>query len=177
MSDDLKLCLKILDEAIIFEEEGMRFFQDRESGAPSALERNVFKSLAADEAGHRDELVAMRETLKASGDVESLAMEEHEVRDKARRIFSQALEAVEDTDPYQADQLEILRGALELEKRGYDMYRRGADSVTSPRAKEIFEHLASEEQEHYRLLKNTLDYFTDPLAFNGFDESPMLDGG
>ena len=57
MSDEVKLCVEILEKAIVFEEEGMAFFQDRAQNAPSTLERNLFNSLAKDEAGHKAHLV------------------------------------------------------------------------------------------------------------------------
>ncbi len=63
MSDELKFCLNILEEAIKFEEEGMAFFMEREKSAPSAIERSVFASLVADEAGHRAYLVKTRDEM------------------------------------------------------------------------------------------------------------------
>ena len=47
MSDDVRECLDILDRAVKFEETGMAFFLDRAESAPSELERNLFRSLAA----------------------------------------------------------------------------------------------------------------------------------
>ncbi len=177
MNDDLTICLEALDQAITFEDEGMRFFKTREASAPSAMERSVFRSLAADEAGHKAYLIKMREELATGGDVEALKNDEHETRNTAREIFAAALESVEDTDPHQADELEILRGALEVERKGYKMYSDAAAKVTSARAKEIFEHLAQEEISHFQLLTNTLNYLSDPEGFNSFTEGPMLDGG
>ena len=37
MTEDLKFCVEILEKAIVFEEEGMAFFQDRAANAPSTL--------------------------------------------------------------------------------------------------------------------------------------------
>ena len=177
MTDDLQFCLKILEEAILFEEEGMNFFKEREKSAPSAVERSVFASLAADEAGHRAYLVKMRDEMMAKNDVSVVKTEEGEHSRRAKDIFAGAMAAVADSDPYSTEELEVLRGALEVERRGYKMYSDAAKGVTSASAKETFEHLAAEEQEHFRLLSNTLDYLSDPLGFHGFDESPMLDGG
>ncbi len=75
------------------------------------------------------------------------------------------------------DELEILKGALDVERRGYTMYAGAAAKVSSPRAKAMFEHLAAEEQNHFSLLKNTYDYMADPEGFAGFDGNAMLDGG
>jgi rubrerythrin len=57
------------------------------------------------------------------------------------------------------------------------MYADAAAGVSSPAAKATFADLAAQEQQHFRLLQNTLDYLSDPEGFHGFDESPMLDGG
>ena len=177
MTDELKFCLKILEEAIKFEEEGMAFFKEREKSAPSALERSVFASLAADEAGHRAYLVKTRDEMMAKNDVSAIQIDGDDHSRMAKEIFAGAMESVADSDPYSTEELEVLRGALEVERRGYKMYAEAAKGVTSPAAKATFEDLAKQEQEHFRLLSNTLDYLSDPEGFHGFDEGSMLDGG
>jgi len=177
MNDDVRRCVEILEKAIAFEEEGMAFFQDRAENAPSTLERNLFNSLAKDEAGHKAHLVKMREDLLREGTVDVLPDVDDDHVLNVRKIFNDALENA--SDPYVAEleELEILKGALDVERRGYGMYAGAAAKVASPRAKALFEHLAAEEQNHYTLLKNTYDYMADPEGFAGFDGNPMLDGG
>ena len=177
MSDDLQYCVKILDEAIKFEEEGMAFFLQREKSAPSKMERSIFSSLAADEAGHRTYLVKMREELLATNDISAIQIEDVDDTQSAQKIFSEAMEHASSCDVYKLDELEVLRGALEVERSGYKMYSDAANGVNSAEAKKTFEHLAAQEQEHFRLLSNTLSYLSDPAGFHSFDESPMLDGG
>lgn len=177
MSDELKYCLKILEDAIKFEEEGMAFFKEREKSAPSAVERSVFASLVTDEAGHRAYLVKMRDKMLADNDVGAIKLAGDDAGRGARAIFVGAMEAVADSDPYSTDELEVLRGALEVERRGYKMYTDAAKNVTAAAAKETFTHLANEELEHFRLLSNTLEYLSNPEGFHGYDEGPMLDGG
>lgn len=176
MSDDRQLCISILNDAIAFEEEGMRFFLDRQQASPSAVERNVFASLAKDEAGHKAYLIVMRDRLTGGMDPDGLANDDDHGR-KAREIFAAALEEAEEEEPLAEEELDVLRGALKVERRGYKMYMDGAASVASPAAKAVFEELAHQEQEHYRLLKNTLEYLSDPEGFGTYDEGAMLDGG
>lgn len=177
MTEDLKFCVEILEKAIAFEEEGMAFFQDRAANAPSTLERNLFNSLAKDEAGHKAHLVQIREDLLKEGTLDALPEVGDDHVADVRRIFEGALESAHDPYDYQVEELEILQGALEVERRGYHLYAGAAAQVKSPRAKAIFQHLAAEEQNHYSLLKNTYDYMADPEGFAGFDGNPMLDGG
>ncbi len=177
MTEDLKFCVEILEKAIAFEEEGMAFFQDRAANAPSTLERNLFNSLAKDEAGHKAHLIQMREDLLKEGTLDVLPEVPDEEASDLRKIFHDAIDAAHDPYDYQLEELEILQGALEVERRGYHMYAKAAADVSSPKAKAIFQHLAAEEQNHYGLLKNTYDYMADPEAFDGWDGNPMLDGG
>jgi rubrerythrin len=176
MSDDVKLCIEILEQAITFEEEGMRFFTERAEQASTALERNVLRSLAKDEAGHRAYLAKLRDDLVATHKIEALVEDDHTHR-PPREIFETALASVDDPESPEGHELEILRGAMEVEKRGFSMYTEAADRVEAPRARELFLHLAAEEQNHYQLLHNTYTYLSNPSGWHGYDESPMLDGG
>ncbi len=173
---DVKLCLQILEQAIAFEEEGIRFFHERGQQAASDLERRIFRSLAQDEVGHKAYLVGLRADLQQAADLAALSGPETEHR-TAREIFESSL--AEASDPHRAEEaeLEILQGALEIERRGYEMYRNAAAGVESPRARELFLHLAGEEQQHFQLLSNTLEYLRSPEEWHGYDESPLLDGG
>ncbi len=177
MNDDVRECLAILDKAVKFEETGMAFFLDRAENAPSALERNLFRALAEDERGHKAYLLQLRGQLLANNNPDDMQPESDDDGHTARQIFEAALEKV--TDPYTAkpDELKIIEGAMDVERRGYSMYTKAVGSVRSERAKEIFRALAREEQHHFALLKNTYDYLADPEGWHGFDENPMLDGG
>jgi len=177
MTDDVKLCLEILEKAITFEEEGMAFFQARAGNAPSSLERNLFNSLAKDEAGHKAHLVKIRDDLLREGTLEVLPEVDEDHVTNVRALFEGAIADVQDPYDFQLEELEILKGAMEVERRGYHMYAGAAAEMTSPRARAMFEHLAEEEQNHYSLLKNTYDFMSDPEAFDSFDGNAMLDGG
>jgi rubrerythrin len=177
MNDDVRECLDILDKAVKFEETGMSFFLDRAENAPSEMERNLFRSLAEDEKGHKAYLLKLKAQLLANNNPDDMQPEGDDDHKSVRQIFEDALDRA--SDPYQAEasELEIISGAMDVERKGYTMYSQAAAKVTSDRAKEIFNALAREEQHHYSLLKNTYDYMADPEGFAGFDGNAMLDGG
>lgn len=177
MKHDMQECLKILDEAVEFEETGMNLYLKRAESAGGELESSLFRSLAADETRHKAYLLELKAQLLASGDPQKMRPPSGAEHRSARRIFEAALAKA--ADPYSAEPqaLKIIAGALEVERRGFAMYTEAAAAVQSPRAKEIFRELAHQEQEHFSLLKNTYDYLADPEGWHGFDESPMLDGG
>jgi rubrerythrin len=175
--NDVQYCLEILEKAIAFEEEGMAFFQDRAQNAPSTLERNLFNSLAKDEAGHKAYLVKMREDVLRENSLEVLPDVDDDHVQSLRGIFEAAIEGASDPYEFELEELEILKGAMDVERRGFHMYDKAARELPAGKARDLFEHLAHEEQNHFGLLKNTYDYMADPEGFAGFDENPMLDGG
>lgn len=177
MGDDMKLCLDILARAIAFEEEGIRFFNQRAVDSGSELERRILQSLAKDETGHREHLTRMRDDLLRSHDLQALSAVDGHHHRGPRELFESALAGAKDPYQYVPEDLEIIRGAMQVERRGYAMYADAAAKVASPLARDLFRHLAGEEQVHYQLLSNTHDYLENPEKWNGYDESPMLDGG
>ena len=179
MNSDVTKCLEILEEAIAFEEEGIRFFTERAETAASDLERRILLSLAKDEQGHRAHLIELRDELLRTHSLEPLAAEgaTHAHDRTPREIFESAMAEVSDPYTAQREDLEILQGAMEVERKGYHMYSRAAAAMTDPGARALFEHLAAEEQQHYDLLKNTHDYMRDPEGWHEYEEGAMLDGG
>lgn len=177
MTNDVKLCLDILAKAIAFEEEGIRFFNQKAGTAGSDLERRIFQSLAKDEVGHREHLMKMREDLLRTSDLKVLAGHDEPHHRGPREIFENALAEAQNPYEYVPADLEIIRGAMQVERKGYGMYAEAARNVESPLARDLFLHLAAEEQNHYALLSNTHDYLENPEKWHGYDESPMLDGG
>lgn len=177
MSDVTK-CIEILGDAIAFEEEGIRFFTEHAESAGSSVERKIFQSLAKDEQGHRAYLIGLRDELIRTHNLSPLSAGSDHPHDRTpRQIFESALEGVKDPYRYVEEDLEILKGAMEVERKGYAMYAKAATAVESAEAKRLFEHLAGEEQSHYDLLKNTYEYIRDPQAWHEYEEGGMLDGG
>jgi rubrerythrin len=177
MNDDVRECLQIMDKAVEFEAAGMAFYEERAQTAPSSLERDLFQSLAKDELGHKEYLLRLKAQLLKNENPEDLQPEIDPQQSSAREIFERALENARDPYDAQAGELEIIEGAMNVERKGYHMYASAVETVQSARAREVFQHLAEEEQRHYALLKNTYDYMADPEGWHGFDENPMLDGG
>ena len=176
MSNDVTRCIEILTDAIAFEEEGIRFFTTKAESTTSPVEKRIFLSLAKDEQGHRAHLIGLRDDLIRTHDLEPLGQDGEQEHRTARQIFETAIEEVKDPYDFKQEDLEILEGAMAVERKGYTMYSNAAEELESPEAKKLFTHLAEEEQEHYDLLKNTYEYIKDPEGWPGYHEGMMMDG-
>ncbi len=179
MSSETERCVEILNDAIAFEEEGKKFFYERAAATSSPLEKSVLMSLGKDEEGHRAYLVKLRDDILEASDLSPVeAAKSHELA-TARSIFEKAMGSVEDAGAGTGEglDLQILLRAMEVERKGFTMYSKAASEMTSQSAKNLFQHLAEEEQTHFQLLSNTHDYLADPQGWSGFNEGSMLDGG
>jgi rubrerythrin len=173
---DFDQAVRVLDTTISFEAEGLNFFTEQSTRAPTRFEREIFLALAKDELGHKTYLEKLREDLVQTHDLDTIEDEGHD-QWSARKVFAAALDRA--IDPYtpRSAELEALRSGMELKRRGYAMYREAIDKMETRKACELFEHLAEEEKVHFQLLRNTYDYLDDPEQWHGFDEGPLLDGG
>lgn len=75
-----------------------------------------------------------------------------------------------------ADDLQAIRTAIDFEEKGAVYYAMLRDNVTDPREKAFFELMANIEHEHYVSLKETEEYFVDPVSWFRRTEKTGLDG-
>jgi rubrerythrin len=75
------------------------------------------------------------------------------------------------------DDLAIIRKALELEKQAFEAYTQWSKESRDPTESSILEMMALEENEHWRILDDTLLYLTYPEEWHIKEEKPLIDGG
>jgi rubrerythrin len=74
------------------------------------------------------------------------------------------------------DDLQAIRTAIDFEGKGAAYYAMLRDKVTDPREKAFFELMANIEHEHYVSLRETEEYFVDPVSWFRRTEKTGLDG-
>jgi rubrerythrin len=69
-----------------------------------------------------------------------------------------------------------LEFGLETEKLTQELYANAAQQVDDPRAREAYEFLTRQEEAHYRLIQNTLEYLTQNQTWWDGDQYPFFTG-
>ena len=77
----------------------------------------------------------------------------------------------------EADLKNAYEVALELEKASYELYRKLAGQTPDSQAKQFFEFLMGEENTHYELLSETLEYLDRPGDWYREKERWIVEGG
>ena len=163
-----------LEIAIRTENEGMAMYRKASEKAASPLARKLFLGLAEDEKAH----VRMIEEI-ARGMGMSAALElarKGTPLGRMKTIFADAEGEVAERLAPSAGEFEAIKIALDFEQRGYGFYTQAGQDAADQDQRALFEKLALEENEHYRILESTLDYLEDTGKWFLWDEWGLLTG-
>ena len=166
----------ILRQAMEMELEGREFYLNAAGKVENRLGRSMLESLAKDEEGHHALLLQIQE-----GEVQAALGEcKSGYEDGAARVRALFAEfGTKATGEIKAgtDDLEALNISMEMERRGYDLYKQAASESTDESAAKVFLFLADEEQKHFEVLQNMHRYLSDPENWFLEQEQGLLDGG
>ncbi len=152
MTSQIEGALKALLEGKSLEQQGVAFYREAAEKTKSEKGKEIFRSLAQDEAMHLRLIQRQIDALSAQGKWVELPEAVGEKVDLSEAIFPQGRGGLKEAIKGDTTDTEALILALEFESKGYDMYRREVKAATDPTAREMYEFLASQEWLHFDLL-------------------------
>jgi len=167
--------LTALAEAIEMEKRGHAFYLDAAAKAVDPLARTTLEGLAVDEAEHLRLLEAQYQAVEETGQWACFLDLEPKDSYKPQSVFPDTPGLAEDLAD-RADAAEALEQAMQFEEKGYHMYKAAADGTDDLEGKAVYEYLAKQEDEHYRILQQTHEYLLHPDRMFDDMERPMFEG-
>jgi rubrerythrin len=166
----------ILKQALQMEQESREFYLNAARKVENKLGRQMLESIAKDEEGHHTLLLQLQEGAAGTALGECRA-EYEDAGARLRALFSEyGAQAAEEVSA-DTDDLEALNIAMEMERKGYNLYKEAASKASDPSAGKVFVFLAGEEEKHFEVLQNMHRYLSDPRAWFLEQEHGLLDGG
>jgi rubrerythrin len=176
--------LGILRRGMSLERDGYRFYTLAAERASNERGKAVFLDLASQEVDHlRLMLVEYKALEEGRG---WLPYEEAMQADFPLDPANPTLPGEEPPEPlpvFTADREVSLEGdiaalefGLETEQISRDLYAKAGKETEDPHAREAYEFLTDQEEAHYRLLQNTLDYLTQNQTWWDGEEYPFFIG-
>ncbi len=141
----------VLAEAIRFETEGREFFLKAAERTKGYFGKVMFESIAEDELGHIKRIKGIHDRWLASRTWESPPLPPGERR--LETVFQQARGELTKRVNVSADEMEAVRLAIQLERRGHQFYSRLADEAVEEAEKDFYTQLAEEETRHLSILQ------------------------
>jgi rubrerythrin len=145
--------MDIFEYALQMEKDGENFYRRIASQIHNTAIKAVMNLLADEEVKHYHaiELIAK----------DQYEMTETDILNNAKNIFIQMKDKKEEFKSNQ-EQVELYRKAQEIEKQSQQFYAEQADRIDNDQLQKLFEQLAKEEEKHYFLLENIIDFVLRP---------------
>ncbi len=141
---------KTLEEAIRFEVEGRDFFLKAADQTKNYFAKLIFQVIAEDELDHIERVKKIYEHLLQSEKQEPTPPVPKVSR--LKNVFVQAKEQMDSKAVVNADEMEAIRLAVQLEIRGHEFYKRLSEEATRLFEKTFYQQLAQEESAHFSIL-------------------------
>jgi rubrerythrin len=167
--------LNALEVALTNERREREFYLKSAERCRNPLGKAMFKQIADDELEHYERLQEIHGRWKK----EQKWPESLPVKVKGtlvRDILRDFLLKAESAAPGDNDDLKAVRTALDFEARGEKFYAQLRDASSDPKEKAFFDLLSKMERQHYLSLKDTEDYFSDPVGWFRKKEHHGIDG-
>lgn len=176
--------LGILRRGMSLERDGYNFYMQAAERASSQRGKEMFMDLAEQEEDHLRLLLAEYRALEAGQDW--LPFKEAMSQDFELDPADPDLpgEEPEDNMPVFTPDREIslegdiaaLEYGLETERISRKLYAQGAEQSDEEQAKEAYQFLVKQEEQHYRILDNTYNYLTDNKTWWDDEQYPFFIG-
>jgi len=150
--------------------DGIDFYLELAEKCASETGRQLFASFAEDEKRH---LRIIKDIVKGMGvDFHSFPMP----RDTIRTLFSEAADKSQEYIESTRDERDAIAVAMDMETRSFELYTGAARDAEEDSIRALFERLASEENQHYEMLENTLEYLNSNEAWFLWKDGGLLTG-
>ena len=172
---DEKGRLNALEVALNNETREREFYLKNAKRTENALGKRMFQQIGDDELEHYERLKQLHQKWSKQEkwpETIPLKVKDTVVKD----ILLDFVKKVDITAKGDADDLEAVRTALDFEAKGAKFYAELRDSVSDPKEKQFFDLLSKMENEHYLSLKDTEEYFIDPVSWYRMVEHHTFDG-
>ena len=145
--------MDIFDYAMQMEKDGEDYYRQLAEKTDNKGIKTIFTLLADEEVKHYKTLKGMK--------TKRPEMAETTVLTDAKNIFARMRDSGESFD-FDAEQSALYRKAQDIEKKSEEFYRKKASEVGQQYQREIFVRLAEEENKHYFLLENIIQFVSRP---------------
>lgn len=167
--------LNALEVALNNEMREREFYLKNARRTKNSLGKRMFQQIAEDELEHYERLKQLHQKwTKQEKWPETVPLKVNETI--VKDILMEFVNQVDETTKGDSDDLEAVHLAIDFEAKGAKFYSELRDEVSEPKEKQFFDLLARMEHEHYLSLKETEEYFIDPVSWFQKGEHQTLDG-
>ena len=176
MTEEQDRTIKGLEKGIKMEIDGKEFYLKASASTGNELGKKLLQSLAAEEDIHRKVFEEIYENMR-----KKLGWPRTEFHTDGgtalRTVFANAINNLKPGVQTIPEELDAVKTGMKMENQTYDFYKEQAKTAVYDAEKNFYEALASQEEEHHRILLDYYEFMKNPAAWFVQKEHPSLDGG
>jgi rubrerythrin len=143
----------IFEYAMQMEKDGEDYYRQLAQKTDNNGMITILSMLADEEVKHYNAIERIK--------TQNAQIAESEILTDSKNIFVQIKESGDSFD-FDINEADLYKKARDIEKKSRDFYKEKANEVTEKYQKELFLKLAIEEQKHYILLDNIIEFVSRP---------------
>ncbi len=147
-----------LTRALNFEKAGKRYFTMSAAKCADPFAKQVFELLARMEEKHFQDIQELARRLEEEGRFPAVSQAPFDAR---MRLFRKEQGRIRKEKVITGDAVAAMRKALAFEAEGREMYARLSRAATHPQEKKFFRLLSAEEDGHFHIIYEYLDFLED----------------
>jgi rubrerythrin len=159
-----------LQTALEFEKKGQKLYLEAAEKTENPISKKTFSYLAKQEINHIKEIEAF--AAKNNPDIKL----EGDTAKETEEFFKMTMKEFRKKTDYSQEDKHIYHTAMELEQSAYEFYEAELKKTKDEKLKKFFEFLIVQENAHYALLSNTLDFIKHPENFFAKEEGWTFEG-
>jgi rubrerythrin len=176
MDPQIQCSIDILAAALEMEEKGRAFYKEAASSCHNLQCKEIFSALIEDELVHIRRIKQIHDSLTTSKcwtrDWETIKGSQKEVGALFKDLAAKAREKIK----AETSDLEAVDMGLDFEQASINYYQDHRTRATDPLEAAFLDQMIIEEKGHWRALKDTRYYLTDPEGWFIEKEKAGLDG-
>jgi len=145
--------MDIFEYALQMEKDGEDYYHEIADKTGNRGLKDVMNMLADEEKNHFRAIKGMKEKL--------YSLAQTNIVEDVKNVFVRMRQSGEVFEPGESE-VEMFRKAQEIETESRDFYDEKSKEVEDGDQKRLLERLASEEQKHYNMLENIIDFVCKP---------------
>ncbi len=155
--------------AIKMETDAIAFYEESANKANHAFGKEMFKGFVKDEKRH---LAMLQNLFKGLGLKEDFASPKAEIKTVFSMLKDQMMQRAEAIQ----SEMDAVKIALDMEKAGFDFYKKAAADAPTPEEKKLFDRLVLEENDHFSILNETYTFLENTGQWFMYEERGVIEG-
>ena len=165
--------------ALEMEKKGYQAYMDAAHKAANRLGRSTLEAIAAQELEHIKVIEGFCQRPEADPEAAKMIglIKHRDKKDYIRAIVAKVGQELGAKDDNAAEGLsEVYRIAMDLERESYLFYKQLAEEAVVPTVKAFFKYMMGQENTHFELFQETLEYLDRPGDWYREQERWIVEG-